>query len=169
MTFEGARPAEATDLARLAELATEATDELIPQRGGTLWSVREARNGAGSGLADLVASPDALVLVGTFDDVTVGYAVVRVEALRDATTLGVLDDLFVEPAARGVGVGEAMMQAVLAWCEQRGCRGVDSLALPGNRETKNFFERFGLTTRALVVHRPLGRFATRPTTDATDT
>ena len=54
-----------------------------------------------------------------------------------------------------MGVGEAMMELVLAWCDERGCRGVDSLALPGDRETKNFFERFGLTARAIVVHRAL--------------
>ena len=29
------------------------------------------------------------------------------------------------------------------------------MALPGNRATKNFFERYGLTARALLVHRRL--------------
>ena len=32
---------------------------------------------------------------------------------------------------------------------------IDALALPGNRAAKNFFERFGLTARAIVVHRSL--------------
>jgi hypothetical protein len=32
---------------------------------------------------------------------------------------------------------------------------VDALVLPGHREGKNFFERFGLTARAIVVHREL--------------
>jgi hypothetical protein len=49
------------------------------------------------------------------------------------------------------------MEAVLAWCDERGCFGVDALALPGNRETKNFFESFGLVARAIVVHRRLDR------------
>ena len=35
----------------------------------------------------------------------------------------------------------------------QGCFGVDSLALPGDRHTKNFFESFGLVARAIVVHR----------------
>jgi len=55
------------------------------------------------------------------------------------------------------------MDLVLEWCDARGCRGVDSLALPGERATKNFFERYGLTARAIIVHRPLGPFA--PTVD----
>jgi hypothetical protein len=48
------------------------------------------------------------------------------------------------------------MDAIVAWAEAAGCVGIDSLALPGNRETKNFFETFGLVARAIVVHRPLG-------------
>jgi hypothetical protein len=48
-----------------------------------------------------------------------------------------------------------MMQALVDWCTERGCMGVDSLALPGDRHTKNFFESFGLVARAIVVHRPL--------------
>ena len=47
------------------------------------------------------------------------------------------------------------MDAVLAWARERGCIGIDSLALPGNRDTKNFFETFGFTARLLVVHRKL--------------
>ena len=47
------------------------------------------------------------------------------------------------------------MDDLVAWCRDRGCVGVDSLALPGDRATKNFFESFGLVARAIVVHRPL--------------
>ena len=54
-----------------------------------------------------------------------------------------------------VAVGEVVMDAAVAWARERGCFGIDSVALPGNRETKNFFERFGLTARAIVVHRVL--------------
>ena len=53
-----------------------------------------------------------------------------------------------------------MMDAVLTWCAERGSGGIDAIALPGDRATKNFFERFGLTARAIVVHRVLdGRTA----------
>ena len=68
-----------------------------------------------------------------------------------------VDDLYVEPEARGVGVGEAMMDARPRLGGERGCVGVDALALPGNRATKNFFETFGLVARAIVVHRRSAR------------
>jgi hypothetical protein len=48
-----------------------------------------------------------------------------------------------------------MMEDLVAWCTAQGCFGVDSLALPGDRHTKNFFESFGLVARAIVVHRSI--------------
>ena len=154
--MESARPATLTDVPRLAELAEQAVDELTPTKGGAVWGRREARRSpyADSLRADLDAS-DRCVLVGEILGAIVGYAVVRAESLRDGGVLGVIDDLYVEPEARQVGVGEALMDAIESWCRARGCFGVDGLALPGNRDTKNFFERFGLVARAIVVHRSL--------------
>jgi hypothetical protein len=48
-----------------------------------------------------------------------------------------------------------LMDQLVEWCRERGCIGVDSLALPGDRATKNFFESFGLVARAIIVHRRL--------------
>ena len=80
---------------------------------------------------------------------------VRTDVLPDGGRLGVVTDLYTEPGARELGVGEVMMDALIAWCREQGCFGVDSLALPGDRHTKNFFESFGLVARAIVVHRSL--------------
>ena len=153
---EAARPATAADLERLAQLASAAVTEQVGERGGSIWSTREARPlPADASLREDLDADDRLLLVGTIDDAVLGYACVRTETLRDGRLLGVLTDVFVEPEARAVGVGEVLIDAVLAWCNERGCSGVDGLALPGNRETKNFFETFGFTARALVVHRKL--------------
>ncbi len=153
--MESARLATPDDVPALARLAAEAVAEQRDARGGRLFAARETRPlPADESLAEAVADPDQLVLVGLIDDVPVGYAVVRTEALRDGSVLGIISDLFVEPRAREVGVGEELIERALAWCRERGCAGVDGLALPGNRETKNFFESFGFTARAIVVHRP---------------
>ncbi len=153
---EGARTATTEDVARLAELATEAVAELTGAKGGPMWSRREARRTpVADSIAAAVADADHEVVAGTIDGTVMGYGVVRTEALPDGAVLAVVDDLYVEPGARGVGVGEAVMDRLLAWAEERGAVGVDSLALPGTRDTKNFFERFGLVARAIVVHRPL--------------
>lgn len=153
---EAARPATGEDVPRLAQLVAEAVAEQAEGRGGRIWSARETRAlPADASLAALVADPDALVLAGTIDGTVVGYAVAVTEQLRTGDRLGVVTDVYVEEGARGVGVGEALLDQVVAWCEAAGCIGIDALALPGNRSTKNFFESFGFTARAIVVHRRL--------------
>jgi ribosomal protein S18 acetylase RimI-like enzyme len=156
--MEGSRPATADDLSRIAELAELARQELVPMKGGALWSAREAVAGPfEDAYGALIDRDDAFVVVGTLDDAVVGFGVVTLEHLRTGETLGVVSDLFVEPDAREVGVGEAMADDLVAFCATRGCTGSDALALPGHRTTKNFFEGFGFTARALVMHRALDR------------
>jgi GNAT superfamily N-acetyltransferase len=153
---EAARAATDADVPRLAELVRAGVAELRPLRGGDVWAARGARaEPVEDKLRATVADPDQLVLAGTLDGVVLGYAVARTESLQDGRTLGVVDDIFVEEGARAVGLGEALMDRVVAWCAERGCFGIDAVALPGARDTKNFFETFGFTARLLVVHRSL--------------
>ena len=156
--MEGSRPAAAEDLPRIAELAALARDELVPMKGGALWSAREAvAEPFEDAYRALIDRDDALVVVGTVDEAVIGFGVVTLERLRTGEMLGVISDLFVEPGARAIGVGEAMADDLVAFCETRGCTGIDALALPGHRTTKNFFEDSGFTARALVMHRALDR------------
>jgi GNAT superfamily N-acetyltransferase len=153
---EAARTAVAGDLDAVAALASAAADEKREQKGGPLWWRRERRQGdVAAGVRAALEAADHELAVGTLDGTVIGYAVARVERLADGGLLGVVEDIYVDPGARAVGVGEALMDHVLAWCGDRGCFGVDSLALPGDRATKNFFESFGLVARAIVVHKPL--------------
>jgi ribosomal protein S18 acetylase RimI-like enzyme len=63
--------------------------------------------------------------------------------------------VFVEPWARNVGVGDAMMAALLRQATVRGARTVGASALPGDRSMKNLFERNGLVAREILVERNL--------------
>jgi GNAT superfamily N-acetyltransferase len=151
---EGARPATAADVLEILELERTARALAAEQRGGPVWLARHPAHGDRVG--ELIESPSDLVLVGTIDDAVVGYAVAHLQHVDDGAPLGMLRDVFVDPAARGVGVGAALLDAVLAWAEAQGCRGLDSTALPGDRATKNFFESYGMVARAIEVHRPIG-------------
>ena len=152
--MDGCRPATEADLPRLDELARAVIAELAPTRGGAVWKAREARaEPLAENLGPLLGDPDHRVLVGTIDGVVMGYAVGRLERLADGTTLGVIDDIFVEEGARGIGIGEGMINDLIAWCEKAGCIGIDAMALPGHRLTKNFFEESGFSARQLVMHR----------------
>jgi ribosomal protein S18 acetylase RimI-like enzyme len=151
---EDARVATPADIARVADLARALRTQLLDERGGALWSAREARpEPLEPALAALLERDDAMVLVGTLDEHVVGYGVVQVEQLRDGTRLGVIDEIYVEPEARAVGVGELLVERLVDFCVRAECIGVDAAALPGDRQAKNFFERAGFTARILTMHK----------------
>jgi GNAT superfamily N-acetyltransferase len=155
---EGSRPATIDDLPRIVELARLLRHELAPMKGGVLWSNREAlAEPLDEAYAALLDREDACIVVGTVDETVIGFGVVTLERLRTGETLGVISDLFVEPDARAVGVGESMANDLVGFCDARGCIGIDARALPGHRAAKNFFEESGFTARAIVMHRPLDR------------
>jgi GNAT superfamily N-acetyltransferase len=150
---EGVRPATEDDLPAILELDAALRAELTPMRGGTVWSVREARpEPREAGYKALLERPDALVVMGTIDGTPVGFGVGEVEILQDGARLGVVVELFVDPEARAVGVGEAMLGSLVDFFAAAGCIGADAFALPGHRVTKNFFEESGFSARAIVMH-----------------
>ncbi len=152
--MEAARVATSDDIDRMVALTHDLREELQPMKGGVLWAEREARpEPLDAAYAELIERDDARVVVGTIDHAVIGYGIVVLEPLRNGTTLGVVTDLFVEPEARGVSVGETMKDMLVAFCDERGCMGIDALALPGHRAAKNFFETAGFTARAIVMHR----------------
>ncbi len=153
---EAARPATVDDLEALTQLAAEAVQTLSEQKGGHVWSLREARTEPyETQLRADIDNPDTLVAVGVLDEQVFGYGVIKLESLHDQSQIGIISDIYVSPDARGVGLGEGLVDLMLNWATDRGCVGVDSLALPGDRHTKNFFESHGLVARAIVVHRSL--------------
>jgi L-amino acid N-acyltransferase YncA len=68
-----------------------------------------------------------------------------------------VEQIYVEPGARSVGVGEAILDLLIVEATERGAIGIEALALPGDRATKNFFETHGMVARAIIVHRRLDR------------
>ncbi|MCE2531031.1 MAG: GNAT family N-acetyltransferase [Acidimicrobiia bacterium] len=108
-----------------------------------------------AGFRRLLETGGVRAWIGDLDGATVGFAAARLTELADGTSLAEIDALYVLPEARGVGLGEALMDEVLAWAADAGAAAVDAVALPGDRVTKNFFERYGMTARALQVHRRL--------------
>lgn len=158
--MEGARLAGRADGERCGQLCRQALDDLEQQRGGSLLARRETGLVAKAllrpgGLDGLLASSRRRVLVGTIDDAVVGLAVGHLDDVGEAL-LGVVDGCYVEPQARGVGVGRALLDGLVAWFSASSCRGVDATALPGDRRTKNFFEAAGFKARLLTLHHTLG-------------
>jgi ribosomal protein S18 acetylase RimI-like enzyme len=113
-----------------------------------------ADDGSGTALRAWADTPGHVLLVGTLEEAVVGIAVGHAQDLG-GERIGVVDCLYVEPQARGVGVGSALTAALVSRFGELGCVAVDAPALPGDRETKQRFEAAGFSARLLVLHRRL--------------
>ncbi len=91
---------------------------------------------------------DVALYVGEFHRVVVGLAAaVTFTRHGSAVRSGRIECCYVEEGGRGVGVGTALMESMVAWCTQRGCHDIDALALPGDRLSKQ-------TVGGIRVHGP---------------
>jgi GNAT superfamily N-acetyltransferase len=154
--MELARPAAGEDdLERCAELLAQALAGAAHMRGG---GALVGATTVGQLLARWVPStPAVALLVGEFHQAVVGVAAAVTFTRPEATTLSArIECCYVEEGARGVGVGTALMDALVAWCIERGCSDIDALALPGDRASKQRLEASGFTARLLTLNRRLG-------------
>jgi GNAT superfamily N-acetyltransferase len=143
------RPATAADHEALEQLEREAREGLVEARGGERWLAQHPA--VGPGWADLVARPDVAVYVGVLDDVVVGLLVAAFEPDDTIRVAGA----YVHPQARECGFGDALMEATVAAGRAHRCLRIEGEALPGDRDTKNLYERAGITARLIVVSKAL--------------
>jgi ribosomal protein S18 acetylase RimI-like enzyme len=148
MEFE-VRPALVTDADDLAFLESEARESLIDARGGRRLLNEQPAVGDWT---DVLGDEHQAVWVAAIGPVVVGYLQLR---LPPQGGIGHVLQVYVQPGAREVGFGDEMLAAALAAIRQAGGVEVESFALPGDRDTKNLFERAGVTARKLIVSKPL--------------
>jgi GNAT superfamily N-acetyltransferase len=153
--METARPAREDDVAACLELLAQALTDARSMRGGPALVGDTTPAEVLARWMD-AAPDDAAVYVGEFHHAVVGLAGATA-AVRPhgSARSGRIECCYVEEGARGVGVGTALMESMVAWCSERGCRDVDALALPGDRLSQQRFEGAGFTARLLVLNRPL--------------
>ncbi len=143
------RRATATDAADLELLQDLARHGLEPVRGGAL---RLAECAPVTDWLALNSDPQRAIFVGTLDDAVVSYMVVELSPEKHR---GLITHAFVETEARELGLGDAMLEMAIAVVRKAGLAGIEAVALPGDRETKNMYERAGLTARKLTVYKSL--------------
>jgi GNAT superfamily N-acetyltransferase len=151
-----ARAAAAADLNEAVALIEAAAIEAAGERGGKLFVAR-ARSGAplADRLQQRVSDESSVFALGTLDGVAVGLALGRLAEPHSSGRVATIEAIYVDPEARGVGVGEELLAFVTTWALERGVTGLDVPVLPGVREAKNFFEASGYVARYLVMHRRL--------------
>ena len=145
------RPATSGDVGPLRVLEAEARAGLIDARGGHRWLQEHPL--IGERWPQRVAD-GVLVAVLDLDDgapgLVVGYLVLDVEL-----PIARIDQVYVTPDARELGYGDALLEAAMATAVEVGAHVIEGTALPGDRDTKNLYERAGITARSITVSRPL--------------
>jgi GNAT superfamily N-acetyltransferase len=151
-----ARPAIEADLPSLVALFEAGVAAAGEQRGSDLWRLEWApRPPFHATVRQRLTDPDAGTLAGCIDDVPVGALLLDRRVVPDGPTVARVTFVYVDPQARDVGVGEALIDAAAMWARAMGCTGLDGLALPGDRHLKNLYERAGMTAREITVFREL--------------
>ena len=151
---ESVRVAELSDREVLRSLAAEARVELANKRGGDVVERLDPyRADSRAEIVRAVEDPAATLLLGDIDGTPVGYGLMTLRTVVDGSLHATVEEIFVLPEARSVGVGEAIIETLLADASERGAAAIQSMALPGDRATKNFFESQGMVARSILVHR----------------
>jgi GNAT superfamily N-acetyltransferase len=69
--------------------------------------------------------------------------------------VAVVDQVYVTPEARELGFGDTLLEAAVEAATAAAAHVIEGHALPGDRETKNLYERAGITARLITVSRRL--------------
>ena len=154
------RPADLPALARLGALLVRQHHAMDPRR---FFLEEPLEEGYAWWLGKELQNPRAVVLAAAGRDGLRGYAYGRLEprdwsVLRDRCGVGV--DLFVDPGARGRGLGRRLVEALCRRFEAMGApRVIIEVAWP-NRRARRLFAALGFRptmaemTRELGDHRP---------------
>ncbi len=129
----------AADEVALDELAALARESIREARGGARWIETHPLPNWND--------PDVVVLVADLDGVVIGYLAARM----GSDQVMEVDEVFVLEQAREVGFGDALVAEILRLARQRGAKRLEAEALPGDRDTKNLWERAGITARLITV------------------
>jgi ribosomal protein S18 acetylase RimI-like enzyme len=151
------RPARAGDLPALARLGAKLAREHHAMDAARFFLPDEPiEAGYAWWLGKELGNRRAAVLAAEARGRVIGYAYGRMEprdwnTLRDAC--GVAVDLWVEPAARGAGLGRRLVEALVAALEARGAERVVLDVASRNPKARRLFRRLGFRPTMLEMAR----------------
>ena len=153
--FESARYANETDIYTFKKLFQESRKEASTYKASDIWLANEALKGPPEVIfQDFLSSDCKTLLIGEFDAYPVGFMLIQLFPL-DNNLLARVEEVYVDSEARKVGVGEHMMDEAIKWAKDQGASQILGRTVPGDRHTKNFFERFKVTARLIEVSKRL--------------
>jgi len=135
------------------EIASQASEELllacyrlIPQLSSSSKPVTTSE------LAEIIDCDSTLMFVAKVDNQIVGLLTLALFRIPTAMRAWI-EDVVVDSAARGHGVGEALNQAAIAEAKRRGAKTVDLTSRPSRQAANRLYQRIGFVQRDTNVYR----------------
>jgi len=160
------RPASRGDLPALARFGAKLAREHHAMDAERFFLPDEPiEEGYAWWLGKELANRKAVILAAADGDDVIGYAYGRIEprdwnTLRDRSGVGV--DLWVEPAARGAGLGARLLEALCDALAERGAERVILNVAARNARAARLFSRTGFRRTMIEMTREVTAGAPRP-------
>jgi ribosomal protein S18 acetylase RimI-like enzyme len=136
------------------EEVTEPFDGLVPAMGALVRQLsRSSPPPSAAEVEEIIGSPAChLLLARDGDGAIVGTLTLAV--FRIPTGLRAwIEDVVVDEAARGQGVGAALTNAAIRLASERGARTVDLTSRPSREAANRLYQRLGFVARETNVYR----------------
>jgi GNAT superfamily N-acetyltransferase len=137
--IELVRLLDPADVDEVRALDAAAREALRPARGGAVWLLEHPAPAAWP-------MPTERVWVAELDGLVVGFLRLALDG-----AVARVEHVYVRPECRELGFGDELLAAALEEARRSGCARLDAVALPGDRDTKNLYERAGVVARAIVL------------------
>jgi ribosomal protein S18 acetylase RimI-like enzyme len=138
----------------IVEVATEATPELaaafahlVPQLS------RSSPPPTQTELEEMVASPASDVLIARGEDGTILGSLTLITFRIPTGVRSWIEDVVVDDAARGKGVGNRLNEFALDLARQKGAKTVDLTSRPSREAANRLYQRLGFKPRDTNVYR----------------
>jgi len=135
------------------EVLQEVTDEVVAAFGRLLPQLsRSAPPLDRAGLDRIVGSAATTLLIAGTGDTVVGTLSLVMFPIPTGLRAWI-EDVIVDEAARGQGIGEALMAEALRIAGQAGARTVDLTSRPSREAAGRLYERVGFQSRSTRMYR----------------
>ena len=136
------------------EIVAEVTDELVAAFERLIPQLSSSNPPPGKDeLVDIVTSPATDLFLATDDEGTVLGTATLVTFRIPTGRRAWIEDVVVDDAARGLGVGGALTQAMVDRAEELGCTTVDLTSRPTREAANRLYQREGFEVRDTNVYR----------------
>ena len=136
------------------EEVTEPFDELAPAMAALVGQLsRSSPPPSADEVEEIVRSPACHLLLAHDPDGTI-VGMLTLAVFRIPTGLRAwIEDVVVDEAARGKGVGAALTNAAIRLANERGARTVDLTSRPSREAANRLYQRLGFVERETNVYR----------------